>query len=121
MLINGATRRQRPVARSVATTETSNVTPAIAGPAAGGAPVGTSWTLSNAMGNTLTAISIVTLPETTGVKIRRSVGSHQASAIWTKLQTTIRVANIAGPAAMVVGGLVTKCLQGRNKNFTSAK
>ena len=42
------------------------------------------------------------MPETTGVNIRRSVGSHEVSAICTKLQTTIRVANIAGPAAVIV-------------------
>ena len=79
--MNGATRRQRPVARSVTMTETSSVTPAIAAPAPDDASAGRSWTLSNAIGSTLTAISIVTVPETTGVTMRRRVGSHQASAI----------------------------------------
>ena len=55
--------------------------PAMAGPAPAGAAAGRSWTVSKAMGSTLTAISIVTVPETTGVTIRRSVGSHQASPI----------------------------------------
>ena len=96
--MNGATSRQRPLARRVVITETSNVIPAIAGPAIGGASAGRSWMLSNAMGSTLTAISIVTVPETTGVMIHRSVGSHQASAIWIRLQTTIRLANVDSPA-----------------------
>ena len=51
------------------------------------------------MGSTLTAISMVTVPVTTGVKIRRSVGSHHASPICTTQQTTSRLANVAGPAA----------------------
>ena len=80
MLLNGATRRQRPRARSATITETSSVAPAITGPAAAGAPAGRSPTVSNAMGSTLTAISIVTVPDTVGVTIRLNTGSHQASA-----------------------------------------
>ena len=53
------------------------------------------------MGSTLTAISMVTAPETAGVMIRRSVGSHQASATCTRLHTTIRLANVAGPPAEI--------------------
>ena len=81
ILMNGATMRQRPWTRSTTITDTSNVTAAIVGPAAGGVPAGTSWTLSKAMGRTLTAMSMVTVPATTGVMILRSVGSHQARAI----------------------------------------
>ena len=78
--MKGAIRRQRPLARSITMTETSRVTPAIAGPAAAWAPSGRSCTLLNAMGSTLTATSIVTVPDTVGVMMRRRVGSHQASA-----------------------------------------
>ena len=106
MLMNGATRRQRPLARSVAITETSRVMPAITGPAATGASAGRSWTASKAMGNTLTAISIVTVPETVGVTIRRSVGSHQASATWITLHTTSRLANVSGPAREIVATMI---------------
>ena len=50
------------------------------GPENPGAPSGISFTLSSAIGRTVTAISISTVPETTGVMIRRSTGSHMASA-----------------------------------------
>ena len=80
MLTKGATRLQRPPTRSIMMTETASVTPAMTGPAAGGAPAGRSRTVSKAIGRTLTAISIVTVPETVGVMIRRSVGSHRARA-----------------------------------------
>ena len=94
------------MARSATITDTSSVTPAIAGPAADGAPAGRSPTLSNAMGSTLTAISIVTVPETVGVMIRRSVGSHQASAICSRLHTTMRLANVPSPAVEIVTTMI---------------
>ena len=49
---------------------------------------------------------MVTVPVTTGVKIRRKVGSHQASATWTTQQTTSKLANVAGPAAEVVATMI---------------
>ena len=106
MLMNGAARRQRPLARNVKITETSTVIPAMSGPAEAEAPAGRSWRVSKAIGKTLTAISIVTVPETVGVMIRRSVGSHQASATRTRLQTIIRLANVAGPAAEIVATMI---------------
>ena len=54
------------------------------------------------MGSTLTAISMVTVPVTTGVKMRRSVGNHRASATWITQQTTTRLANVDGPAEVTV-------------------
>ena len=54
------------------------------------------------MGSTLTAMSIVTVPETVGVTIRRRVGSHQANATCIKLHTIIRLAKVAGPASEMV-------------------
>ena len=79
--MNGATKRQRPLARNVTITETNRVAPAIAGPALTDASAGNVWTLSNAIGRMLTASSMVTVPETTGVTMRRIAGSHQASPI----------------------------------------
>ena len=102
MLMNGPMIRHRPLARRVTITETRSVTAAIAGPETVGAPAGRSWTLSKAIGSTLTAINMVTVPVTTGVKIRRRVGSHQASAIWITQHTTSRLMNVAGPAAEIV-------------------
>ena len=49
---------------------------------------------------------MVTVPVTTGVKIRRSVGSHQASATWTTQQTTSRLAKVDGPAAEIVATMI---------------
>ena len=53
-----------------------NVTRATTGPAATGAPSGISRIRSNAIGRTDTAISMRTVPDTTGVKTRRRNGSH---------------------------------------------
>ena len=86
--------------------ETSKVNPAISGPTVAGVPAGRSWSVSNAIGKTLTAISIVTVPETVGVMIRRSVGSHQASATWTRLHTISKLAKVAGPAAGIVATMI---------------
>ena len=104
--MNGPAMRQAPLARSVTITETSSVTPAMAGPEAAGAPAGKSCTLSKAMGSTLTAISIVTVPVTTGVKILRRVGIHQASATWTTQHVTSSVANVDGPADETVATMI---------------
>ena len=59
---------------------TISVTRATVGPVAPGASTGVSCTRSSATGRTVTAISISTVPETTGVMIRRSSGSQIASA-----------------------------------------
>ena len=106
MLLNGATKRQRPLVFSATITETSSVAPAITGPADVGASAGRSSTVSNAIGSTLTAISIVTVPDTVGVTIRLNAGSHQARAICIKLQTIIRLANVASPAAVTVATMM---------------
>ncbi len=50
------------------------------GAATSGAPSGISSILSKATGNTTIAISMITVPETTGVMIRRSNGSQVAIA-----------------------------------------
>ncbi len=82
------------------------MTAAITGPETVGAPAGRSWTRSKVIGSTLTAISMVTVPVTTGVKIRRSVGSHQASATWITQHTTSRLTNVAGPTAEIVATMI---------------
>ena len=72
--------RQVPGARSISIVDTNRVTAATNGPAATGAPSGTSVSRSKAMGRTMAAISISTVPETTGVMMRRSSGSQAATA-----------------------------------------
>ena len=49
---------------------------------------------------------MVTVPVTTGVKMRRSVGSHQARATWTTQQTTRRLMNVDGPTAEIVATMI---------------
>ena len=88
-----------PLARSTIAEVTTRVTAATRGPAAGDAPTGTSWNRSNARGRTDTTISIRTVPETTGVTIRRRDGSHAASANWQRAATTVSVASKPGPPA----------------------
>ncbi len=51
------------------------------------------------MGMTVAAISMMTVPETTGVKIRRRTNSRAARANWNSEVTTIRLAMTAGPAS----------------------
>ena len=58
------------------------------------------------MGSTLTEINMVTVSVTTCVKILRSVGIHQASAIWITQQTTSRLANVDGPAEETVATMI---------------
>ena len=62
-------------------------------------PCGISVSMSNTMGMTVAAMSMITVPVTTGVKTRRSVGSQAASRNWTREETTIRLAIWAGPAS----------------------
>ncbi len=45
----------------------------------------------------MAAFSMSTVPETTGVMIRRSNGSQAASANWNSDETTMRLASMAGP------------------------
>ena len=72
--------RQIRGARSINIVVTTNVTAATHGPAAKVAPSGTSFIRSKAMGRTMAAISMSTVPETTGVMMRRSRGSQAANA-----------------------------------------
>ncbi len=78
--MSGAHSRHTPEARIASTAATVNVAAATDGPAASDAPSGTSFSLPTAIDMTVTAISMSAVPETTGVMIRRSSGSHAASA-----------------------------------------
>ena len=51
----------------------------------------------NTSGMTVAAISMITVPETTGVNIRRSSESLAASANWNSDDTTTRLAIVDGP------------------------
>ena len=51
-------------------------------------------------GMTVAAISMITVPETTGVNIRRSTESRAASANWNSDEMTIRLAIVEGPPSI---------------------
>ena len=76
---------------------TSTVASALTGADSGGAPSGTWVSMSNTIGITVTAISMITVPATVGVSILRSRDSRAASANWNSEEMTTRVASIAGP------------------------
>ena len=77
--MTGAQRRSAPVAFSASPIMTSTVTRALSGADKGGALCGTSLSVSNTMGITVTAISMITVPATVGVSTRRNSESRAAS------------------------------------------
>ena len=86
-------------ARSTMPPTTSSVTPAASGAAMSSVPSGTLVSEPKMTGATVTAISMITVPVTTGVKIRRSNDSRHASRNWNSAETTTRLASVAGPAS----------------------
>ena len=95
--MTGDHKRQVPVARRPSPATATRVAPAVTGAAAGGVPSGTSDSMSKAIGMMVTAISMITVPETTGVRIRRSSDSRADRANWNSDETMTRVASSAGP------------------------
>ena len=78
--------------RSTSVRIVNRVTTSTTGAAMPGTPCGISVSMSNTMGITVAAMSMITVPVTTGVKTRRSAGSQAASRNWTREETTIRLA-----------------------------
>ena len=95
--MTGAQSRQTPVAASAIATMTAMVTPADTGAASAGAPSGALSSMSKIIGMTVTAISMMTVPATDGVKMRRTSDRRAASANWKKDEMTTSVASSAGP------------------------
>ena len=95
--MTGAQRRQTPAARRVTATVTTIVTAALTGAAAGDAPSGTWVSMSKTMGMTVTAISMITVPQTVGVKSRRSSASRTERANCTRAEAATSDASIPGP------------------------
>ena len=69
--MSGDHSRSRGGPRSTSPATTSSVTPADRGAAKSGVPSGTSVSTPNTVGNTVAAISMITVPVTTGVNILR--------------------------------------------------
>ena len=76
----------------------ASVTPAKTGAAALGASSGTSDSLLRTIVITVAAMSISTVPATTGVITRRSRERREIKRNCTRAETTMRVESIAGPA-----------------------
>ena len=90
-LIPGGPRRtSAPTTISVART--------VRGAATSDVPSGTSPKESNISGTTVAAINMITVPATTGVKIRLNQERRAASKNWNMDETMIRLAIVAGPA-----------------------
>ena len=79
MPMSGDQTRQAPETRRARATTATRVTRATTGPAAPGADAGTSLTRPSATGRIVAASSMSTVPDTTGVMIRRSSGSQTDS------------------------------------------
>ena len=79
MPMSGDHSRHAGEARNTSAATVTRVARAAVGAAAGDVPSGTSFRVSNTMGATVTGISMITVPETTGVNIRRSSESRAAS------------------------------------------
>ena len=84
MPMTGAHRRHTPAARSVTPTVTISVMSVLTGAAAGAVPSGT-------------GISMITVPHTVGVRMRRSSDSRVASANWNSAEMATSVARSPGP------------------------
>ena len=83
--------------RSITADSTASDTTAIIGAAYDGVSSGTAPSSGKMAGITVAVISMITDPDTTGVKIRRSSDSLAASRNWNSDDTTIRLAMVAGP------------------------
>ena len=79
MPMSGDQRRHAGDARKIRAATVPSVATAATGAAADAVPSGTCVSASNTSGITVTAISMITVPDTTGVKMRRNSGRRAAS------------------------------------------
>ena len=97
--ITGAQSRRVLQAPNTSATNTSRVTAAILGAATGAAPSGACVNISKATGMTATAINISTMPDTTGVIMRRNNDKCDDSTNWNNAETITRFIISATPPA----------------------
>ena len=95
--MSGAQRRTSPVPTAPTMRIATKVTPALTGAAATGAPSGMSSSMSKAMGVTVTEISMMTMPATIGVTMRRTNDSWAANRNWNSEEAMTSVASSPGP------------------------
>ena len=97
MPMTGDHSRKAGGARSTSPATVTSVASAAAGATPAGVPSGASVSVLNTNGKTVAAISMMTVPDTTGVNIRRSSDSRAASRNWKSDDTTIKLAIVSGP------------------------
>ena len=95
--MTGDQSRKAGGARRISPPTTSRVTSAAVGAAASGVSAGTSVREEKISGITVAAMSMITVPATTGVNTRRSHESRLAIRNWKSDDTTTRLAMVAGP------------------------
>ena len=98
--ITGDHNRQVGGARSTSTETVTIVATAAAGAAADDMSSATSPIVWKTSGITVAAISIITVPVTTGVNIRLSTDSRAARANWKSDEMTTRLAIVDGPPSI---------------------
>ena len=101
MPMTGAQSRGTPVALSAMPPTTSRVASALSGAATAGTPSGTSLSMSKTIGITVTGMSMMTVPATVGVRIRRSIDNRAENTNWKIDEMRISVASIAGPPSAI--------------------
>ena len=106
-----AQSRQPPLPRIESRAITPRVAAAVTGAAAGAASAGTSVSLRRMSAESVTGISISTVPATVGVNIFRSSESFAASRNWHREETMIRLAsNPPPPRSSAVTQMARKAL-----------
>ena len=95
--MTGAQRRSVPAAFSEMPQMTTAVASALSGAPSAGLPSGTSSSRPNTNCSTVTGISMMTVPETVGVRMRRNSARRADRRIWKSAEMATRVASIAGP------------------------
>ena len=93
----GDQRRSLPVALRCTETAAANVTAAQRGAAAGEAPATGSFTIRKTIGITVTGRSMITVPVTTGVRMRCRRARRSEKAACTSPVATTSVASSDGP------------------------
>ena len=119
MPIIGDQSRSDRGARSISRVTTASVTADAAGAAYGDAdtPRGACVSISNTARMTVAAMSISTVPDTTGVMTRRSQDSRAATTNFSSDDSTTRLASIAGPPS--VSAVMQMAIAGSDVPITS--
>ena len=98
--MTGAHRRSVALPFSTMQVTTSRVVNAQRGAASGGVPSGTFINCSKMCGITVTGVSMMTVPVTVGVRMRRNRERRAENANWHSARMKTRVASNDGPPAL---------------------